>query len=282
MLRDTRFYIGDDPIPTVSEQPAKSLGRWYNSSLKDKEQVQQLRQEIINSLNNIDKTLLPGKLKLWCLQFGLLPRTMWPLTVYEVPLTTVEKMEWTITSYAKWWLGVPRCLTNISLYGKGVLELPFTSLTEEYKCSKVRLQMTLKDSRDKTISSAAPPLVIGWKWTPSDAMQQAISALKHKDIVGQVQQGTGGFGLKANEQTWRKATTSDRRTLVVEEVCRQEEAVRKAKAVSLAKQGQWMRWGGVERRKISWKDLWEMEANKISVTSGAGPRAVGTERGRWS
>lgn len=46
VLRDTRFYIGEDPIPTVSEQPVKSLGRWYNASLKDKEQVEQLRQEI--------------------------------------------------------------------------------------------------------------------------------------------------------------------------------------------------------------------------------------------
>ncbi|KAJ8386813.1 hypothetical protein AAFF_G00166080 [Aldrovandia affinis] len=72
-LKDVRFCIGDDPIPTVSEQPVKSLGRWYNASLKDKEQVQQLRQDIINGLDNINKTLLPGKLKLWCLQFGLLP-----------------------------------------------------------------------------------------------------------------------------------------------------------------------------------------------------------------
>ncbi|KAJ8417382.1 hypothetical protein AAFF_G00286090 [Aldrovandia affinis] len=75
-LKDVRFCIGDDPIPTVSEQPVKSLGRWYNASLKDKEQVQQLRQDIVNSLDNINKTLLPGKLKLWCLQFGLLPRIM--------------------------------------------------------------------------------------------------------------------------------------------------------------------------------------------------------------
>lgn len=61
---------------------------------------------------------------------------------YEVPLTAVEKMERTITSYTKNWLGVPRCFTNISLYGKGVLELLLTSLTEEYKCSKERLQLT--------------------------------------------------------------------------------------------------------------------------------------------
>ena len=264
VLRDTRFHIGEDPIPTVSEQPVKSLGRWYNASLKDKEQVEQLRQEIGKGLENIDKTLLPGKLKLWCLQFGLLPRTMWPLTVYEVPVTTVEKMERTITSYAKKWLGVPRCLSNIGLYGKGILELPLTSLTEEYKCSKVRLQMTLKDSRDKTISTAAPPLATGRKWTPSDAVQQATQALRHKDIVGQVQQGRGGFGLTAREPSWKKATTSEQRTLVVQEVRRQEEVLRSAKAVSLAKQGQWMQWEGVERRKISWRDLWQMEAKEIS------------------
>lgn len=147
-LKNVKFLIGDDPIPTVSEQPVKSLDRWYNTSLKDKDQVQHLKQDITNSLEIINKTPLPGKLKLWCLQFGLLPRVIWPLTMYEVPMTTVEKMERTVTSYVKKWLGVPRCLTNISLYGKGVLELPITSLTEEYKCSKVRLQMTRKDSRD--------------------------------------------------------------------------------------------------------------------------------------
>ncbi len=88
-------------------------------------------------------------------------------SLYEVPLTTMEKMQPSL---------------------QRVLELPLTSLTKEYKCSKVRLQMTLKDSRDKSVSTAASPLVTGWKWTPFDAVQQAISALKHKDTVGQVQQ----------------------------------------------------------------------------------------------
>lgn len=263
-LKNVKFCIGDDPIPTVSEQPVKSLGRWYNASLGDKDQVQQVRQDITNSLEDINSTLLPGKLKLWCLQFGLLPRVMWPLTVYELPITTVEKMERTMTSYIKKWLGVPRCLTNISLYGKGVLELPITSLTEEYKCSKVRLQMTLKDSRDQTISNAVPLLVTGRKWTPSDAVQQATSALKHSDIVGHVQLGRGGFGLTASKPTWRKASTSERRKMVVEEVRRQEETERSAKAVSLVRQGQWMRWEGLERRKLSWRELWEMEASNIS------------------
>ena len=93
-LKNGKFCIGDDPIPTVSEQPIKSLGRWYDAaSLRDKDQVQQISQDITNSLENINNTLLPGKLKLLCLQFGLLPRVMWPLTIYEVPITTVDEME---------------------------------------------------------------------------------------------------------------------------------------------------------------------------------------------
>ncbi len=124
--------------------------------------------------------------------------------------------------------------------------------------------MTLKDSRDQTISNAVPLLLTGRKWTPSDAVQQATSALRHSDIVGHVQLGRGGFGLTASKPTWRKASTSERRKMVVEEVRRQEEVERSAKAVSLVKQGQWMRWEGLERRKLSWRELWEMEASNIS------------------
>ncbi|ROL48105.1 hypothetical protein DPX16_2687 [Anabarilius grahami] len=98
-------------------------------------------------------------------------------------------------------------------------------------CSKVRLQMTLKDPRDQTISKAVPILLTGRKWTPSDAVQQATSALRHSDIVGNVQLGRGGFGLRASKPTWRKASTSERRKMVVEEVRRQEEAKRSAKTV---------------------------------------------------
>ena len=68
-LVDQRFYIDDTSIPLVSELPVKSLGRWYNASLKDSDQSDQLREEAIKGPVSIDKTLLPGKLKQWCLQF---------------------------------------------------------------------------------------------------------------------------------------------------------------------------------------------------------------------
>lgn len=145
-LSEQRFYIGDKPIPTVSEKPVKSLGRWYEANLKNKDQVDQLRQPTIYGLERIDKSLLPGRLKLWCLQFSLLPRLTWPLTIYEV-----EKLERLISSFAKKWLGFPGCFSDIGLYGRGILELPLSSLTEEFKSFKVKLEMTLTESHDPCV-----------------------------------------------------------------------------------------------------------------------------------
>lgn len=36
----------------------------------------------ISGLKKINSTALPGKLKLWCFQFGLLPRLMWPINTF--------------------------------------------------------------------------------------------------------------------------------------------------------------------------------------------------------
>ena len=63
------------------------------------------------------------------------------------------------------------------------------SLVEEFKCTKTRLEMTLSESRDKSIQAVGPSLTTGWKWTPKEATQQAKAALQHADIVDHVQQG---------------------------------------------------------------------------------------------
>lgn len=89
----------------MSEKPVKSLGRWYHVILTGTEQVDQLRQETICGLESMHKTMLPGRLKLWCLLFGLIPRLiprlMWPLIIYEVPISKVEKLERLVSSIAR-------------------------------------------------------------------------------------------------------------------------------------------------------------------------------------
>lgn len=120
--------------------------------------------------------------------------------------------------------------------------------------------MTLTESQDDAVRAAAPRQTIGRKWTPSGAVQQAQSALRHGDIGGHVQQGRGGIGLRTSRPTWHKATSTQRRKLEVAEVRQQEEA----KAVSQSKHGQWTTWENLERCKLTWKDLWEMEGSRLS------------------
>jgi len=98
------FFINVEAIPTVSEKPVKSLGRWYDGDLKDTVRVGEVRRQAVEGLKSINSCALPGKLKLWCFQFDLLPRLLWPLTVYEVSLATVDKLEASISSYIRKWL----------------------------------------------------------------------------------------------------------------------------------------------------------------------------------
>lgn len=58
-LSDHCFFIGEEPIPTVTEKPVKSLSRWYDATFKDKELVDQLRWDTFS------KSLVPGRLKLF-------------------------------------------------------------------------------------------------------------------------------------------------------------------------------------------------------------------------
>lgn len=259
-----RFHIGETPIPLVSEQPVKSLGRWYSDSLSDVEQYSQIRDQAVKGLLAIDGTPLPGRLKLWCLQFGLLPRLMWPLTVYEVPISRVETLERTVSSFVRKWLGLPRCLTSVALYNDGALSLPVSSLTEEYKVAKARLEMTLVESQDRAVREAAPRLNTGRKWVPAEAVKQAKAALYMADIVGQVQHGRKGLGYGESRQVWQKAPPVERRKMVVGEIRRQEEHRRSAIAVSQARQGQWTNWEGVEQRRVTWRDIWNMDGKRLS------------------
>ena len=70
------LYTNEEVIPYILEKPVNSLGRLYNSTLSDRGQVAEIRKDIAKAINATDKTFLPGKLKLWRLQFGLWQR--WP------------------------------------------------------------------------------------------------------------------------------------------------------------------------------------------------------------
>lgn len=106
-------------------------------------------------LKALERSGLPGKYKAWGYQHGILPRLLWPLLVYEVPLTTVEALERKINNFLRRWLSVPKSFCSISLYSSGSkLHLLITSVTEEFRTAKIRLAMMLQDSDDQAVQQA--------------------------------------------------------------------------------------------------------------------------------
>ena len=89
----TTFTAANKQIPKVSEEPAKSLGRWYDSSMKDTKRGQKTAELTSEGLLAINRCSLQGKFKVWCLQFMLIPKLLWPLLIYEICSTTIEAIE---------------------------------------------------------------------------------------------------------------------------------------------------------------------------------------------
>ena len=102
----------------------------------------------------------------------------------------------------------------------------------------------------------------GRKWNPRMVAQEAEATLRHTEIVSNVQIGPG-------KPVWSRAGPREKKNLVVEQVRRQEEMLRGTNAVAQAKQRQWLNWEGVEKKKLSWKELWSMEERSIRFLIGA-------------
>ena len=90
---DVFFLVEGQRIPTVQEEPVKSLGRVFDETLKDRNQETATWKMMKESLDAIGGVFLPVSFKVWLVQFVLIPRLMWPLTMYKIGLPTVEAME---------------------------------------------------------------------------------------------------------------------------------------------------------------------------------------------
>ena len=92
-VREIHFKIGGDKIPTIREEPVKSLGRLYSIPLTDRHRSTEVQKIALKGLRSIDKTCLPGRMKAWCYQHGLLPSLLWPLQMYEIAISRVERIQ---------------------------------------------------------------------------------------------------------------------------------------------------------------------------------------------
>ena len=92
-------------------------------------------------------------------------RLLWPLQMYEIALSCVERIQQYSNKYLHKWLGVPPYFSDVGLYTNSRnLLLPISSLVEEFKIGKVRPHMIMKSSADEITRKAYPEIKSGTKW----------------------------------------------------------------------------------------------------------------------
>lgn len=258
-----RFLLDGTVIPSITERPVKSLGKVFDCSLRDTAAIKTTISELDTWLSAVDKSGLPGRFKAWIYQHGILPRILWPLLVYEVTLSTVEALERKVSGYLRRWLGLPRSLCSAALYGNTTkLQLPFSSLDEEFRVSRTREAMMYRDSKDSRVAAAGIKVRTGRKWKAQEGLEVAESRLRHRALVGTVAMGRAGLGA-IPQPCYRKARGKDKRQLVLKEVRAGMEEERTGRMVGMQQQGAWTRWEGALDRKVTWAEIWQAEPHRI-------------------
>ncbi len=260
----TFFIMGGEKILLLSEQPIKSLGRQYTVELTDKQMGRSVMKQLSEGLAKIDQSQLPGKYKVWCYQFTLYRRVMWPLKMSEIPSSTASKMDGKANAFIRKWLGLPRCLSEMGIFGRNNLQLPLQSISLGYKQEKTRLVLELRESAAQAVRNANPKVLTSRKWNAQTEVDQAVSRLQHQEIVGRVQKGRAGLGWGEAPLFWSRANHKERKEMAVAEVTKMEEERYRIKAVSQCRQGSWTTWERVVNRNITWSDLWKIPQARLS------------------
>ena len=263
--KELNYQIAGESLLTIAEDPVKSLGRLYAKSLNDGHEGIRIQELAEDGLRKINITYFPGRFKVWCIQNALFPRLQWLLTLYEVALTWVERIEQRCNVYVRKWLGLPRMTSCAVIYSnKGPLDLPIPSIVESYKCRKVRAVMMLRYSNDAVVRAAPPDIKTGCKWKATEETDRCISVLQHCDIVGATQSSTEGLGIR-RFRPFSSLNPKERRDAVVDQTKRVEEEKRYVHLVQSSQQGQYVAWHEkVFQRKLNWNDLWNWDEARIS------------------
>ena len=273
------FKVRGEDIPSIQNNPVKSLGRVIDGSLTDRKSRDELFKKVVDGLRLIDKSFLTGVMKLFSYQFVFLQRICWPLMIYEIPLSWVEALEPKINKYLRKWLGLHKSLSSVALYCKDTpCPLPLSSIVTEFKKRKAGAYLQLKESSDITVSENVPSLYTGRKWHVDKAVAEAECDLNISQIVGHTQQGRRGFGSTGK---FRKETTH--RKEVTKVIAQNDNKLLFSKAAQQSLQGQWTRWESVVQRDMSFSRLLRSSPQLLSFTLGVtfGTIASPTNLKRW-
>lgn len=226
-------------IPNIQGSPIKCLEKWYDDFVTDKNSIWKTSWRMAEEE---DKSGLPGKYKCWIYQHGLLQRLVCVLTVYKVPISSVQGMERKFNKILRRWLGIPPSFTSIGFYIRlGQLQLPLSSVVEEFKVAKCRLSLTYRDLQDQLNREEGIRKKSGRKWGAS------TENTRQKKIPSE----TPALGHTFPAVV--KVHSEGKGTMVQDKVWNLEEEGRRPKSVKLACLD-----------KVTWSELWRLGPFHIS------------------
>ena len=217
-VKNVEIKIDGVAMRPLKDLPVKNLGKKYSYDLGEKQQIKEVEEHLKEDLKKIGKCKLPGRYKCWMVQHMLTPRVMWPLTIYNIPMSKVEEMQKRVTKSLKSWLKVPSSLSSTCFYSTtSRLRLPFSSLVEEFKVAKARNLITFEESEDICIRNANINVDGGRKANTPGEVNQAKTRLKMQEIIGIPNKGREGLGMRGR-QYYSKSSKKGKRDLVVQEI----------------------------------------------------------------
>ena len=233
------FAIGGDSIPSIQQNPVKSLGRVIDGSLTDRKSKNELFVKVKDGLKIIDRSFLTGIQKLFTYQNLFLPRIGWPLMIYEIPFSWVENVEKKVNVFLRKWLGVNQSISNVALFCKdSPCPLPISSLCTDFMKRKVGSLIQLQESSDPQVSRNVPTLNTGRKWKPENALKLAENDVRVSNMIGTTPTGKSGLGCRKNKYSF----DSPFKKQVSNEISKQQNQLLYAKATQQSLQGKWTRW----------------------------------------
>ena len=231
-------------------------------------------QQTIEGLQAIEAAPLQGRFKVWLFQFVLLPRLLWPLTIYEIGLSVVEKLERKVNLHTRKWLGLPPALSSVALYSRSTsLRLPLRSIVEEYKLSKIRTQWMLNNSADSRIREVKPLLRSGRKFRAQNEIDESVAELTFEEVRGPTQTDRHEVGWN-HLPKWSQASSSTKAAMINQERRRKVEQDRVTRAVQQSQQGKWTTWEDVMQRSLTWSDMWKMSPLRLAFAIRSVPVAL--------
>ena len=262
-VKNVEIKIDGVAMRPLKDLPVKNLGKKYSYDLGEKQQIKEVEEHLKEDLKKIGKCKLPGRYKCWMVQHMLTPRVMWPLTIYNIPMSKVEEMQKRVTKSLKSWLKVPSSLSSTCFYSTtSRLRLPFSSLVEEFKVAKARNLITFEESEDICIRNANISVDGGRKANTPGEVNQAKTRLKMQEIIGIPNKGREGLGMRGR-QYYSKSSKKGKRDLVVQEIRNKEEEGRKSIMTGFSNQGAQLRWE-VPQKYLKQNEIIKMPEARLS------------------